>query len=55
MPRIKVQERTVKSKGKAYNQYWIALPKVLCESIQITKGSELEVFLERGDLILRRT
>jgi bifunctional DNA-binding transcriptional regulator/antitoxin component of YhaV-PrlF toxin-antitoxin module len=54
MPKIKVQQRKVTAKGKEYQQYWIALPKVLCESMKITKGSELEVFVERGDIILRR-
>jgi bifunctional DNA-binding transcriptional regulator/antitoxin component of YhaV-PrlF toxin-antitoxin module len=53
MPKIKVQEKKVTSKGKEYKQYWIALPKALCESMRIEKGSELEVFIERGDLILR--
>ncbi|GBE18984.1 hypothetical protein BMS3Abin16_01596 [archaeon BMS3Abin16] len=54
MPKIKVQQRTVKSKGKEYTQLWIGLPKTLCEAMQIKQGSELEVFVERGDLILRR-
>jgi hypothetical protein len=54
MPKVKVQQRKTRAKGKEYQQYWIALPKVLCESMKITKGNELEVFLERGDLILRR-
>ncbi len=44
---VKVQERKVSAKGKDYNQYWIGLPKSLCEAMQIKKGSELEVF-ERG-------
>jgi bifunctional DNA-binding transcriptional regulator/antitoxin component of YhaV-PrlF toxin-antitoxin module len=42
------------SKGKRYKQYWIALPKALCESMRIDKGDTLECFIERGDLILRR-
>jgi hypothetical protein len=54
MVKMKVQQRKVTAKGKEYQQYWIALPKVLCESMQIRNGSELEVFLDRGDLILRR-
>ena len=53
MPTVKVQQKKVKSKGKEYTQYWIGLPKTLCEAMQIGKGSELEVFIERGDLILR--
>ena len=54
MPKIKVQSRKVKSKDKTYEQYWIGLPKTLCESLKISKGSELEVFVERGDIILRQ-
>jgi AbrB family looped-hinge helix DNA binding protein len=54
MPKMKVQSRTVKAKGKEYNQYWIALPKALCEAMQISAGDSLEVFLDRGDIILRR-
>jgi bifunctional DNA-binding transcriptional regulator/antitoxin component of YhaV-PrlF toxin-antitoxin module len=54
MPKITVQQRKVKVKGKEYQQYWIALPKVLCESMGINKGSELEAFNERGDLILKK-
>jgi hypothetical protein len=54
MPKIKVQKRNTKAKGKTYEQYWIALPKALCEAMMIEKGSELEVFLDRGDLILRQ-
>jgi bifunctional DNA-binding transcriptional regulator/antitoxin component of YhaV-PrlF toxin-antitoxin module len=53
MPKIKVQKRSTKAKGKTYEQFWIALPKALCESMKIEKGSELEVFVERGDIILR--
>jgi hypothetical protein len=53
MPKVKVQKRTTKAKGKTYEQYWIALPKTLCESLKIEKGSELDVFIERGDLVLR--
>ena len=53
MPKIKVQSRKVKSKGKPYIQFWVALPKALCEALKIEKGSELEVFVERGDIILR--
>jgi|TARA_Y100000031_G_C8172705_1_gene362567 hypothetical protein len=30
------------------------LPKKICEATQISKGSELKVFVERGDLILRQ-
>jgi bifunctional DNA-binding transcriptional regulator/antitoxin component of YhaV-PrlF toxin-antitoxin module len=53
MPTVKVQERKVTAKGKDYNQYWIGLPKSIAEAVQIKKGSELEVFVERGDLVLR--
>ncbi len=53
MPTVKVQQRKVSARGKEYSQYWIGLPKVLCEAMQIKKGSELEVFLDRGDLVLR--
>ncbi len=53
MPTVKVQERTVTAMCKDYNQYWIGLPKSICEAMQIKKGSELEVFIERGDLVLR--
>jgi bifunctional DNA-binding transcriptional regulator/antitoxin component of YhaV-PrlF toxin-antitoxin module len=54
MTSVKVQQRSVKSKGKTYSQYWIALPKTLCETMKIEKGSELDVFIERGDIVLKR-
>jgi AbrB family looped-hinge helix DNA binding protein len=54
MPKIKVQQRPIKSKGKTYQQYWIGLPKSISEAMGIKKGSELEVFIDRGDIILRR-
>lgn len=54
MPTIKVQSRTATAKGKKYNQLWVGLPKAICEALGIGKGSSLEVFVERGDLILRR-
>jgi bifunctional DNA-binding transcriptional regulator/antitoxin component of YhaV-PrlF toxin-antitoxin module len=54
MPKIKVQKRKVKSKGRKYEQFWVALPKTLVESMKIEKGNELEVFVERGDIILKR-
>jgi bifunctional DNA-binding transcriptional regulator/antitoxin component of YhaV-PrlF toxin-antitoxin module len=54
MPTVKVQQRKVSAKGKDYEQYWIGLPKSIAEAMQIEKGSELDVFIERGDLILRR-
>jgi bifunctional DNA-binding transcriptional regulator/antitoxin component of YhaV-PrlF toxin-antitoxin module len=54
MPKIKVQQRTVKAKGKEYTQYWIGLPKVLADAMNIKAGDELETFVERGDIILRQ-
>jgi hypothetical protein len=54
MPKVKVQKRMVKAKGKEYEQFWVALPKTLVESMKIEKGTDLEVFVERGDIILRR-
>ncbi|MBR9706204.1 hypothetical protein GOV14_04160 [Candidatus Pacearchaeota archaeon] len=54
MPTVKVQQRKVTAKGKNYNQYWIGLPKSLVEAMQIDKSDSLEVFIERGDLVLRR-
>jgi hypothetical protein len=45
MTSIKVQKRSVKSKGKQYSQFWIALPKALCESMKIEKDRELDVFI----------
>jgi bifunctional DNA-binding transcriptional regulator/antitoxin component of YhaV-PrlF toxin-antitoxin module len=55
MTSVKVQQRKVTAKGKDYSQYWIALPKVLCESLKIEKGSELEVFIDDvQDITLRK-
>ena len=48
---VKVQEKKI---GDKYTQLWISLPKKICEAMQISKGSELKVFVERGDLILRQ-
>ncbi len=48
---VRVQEKKI---GDKYTQLWIPLPKKICEAMQISKGSELKVFVERGDLILRR-
>lgn len=47
---VKVQEKKI---GK-YTQLWIPLPKKICEAMGIEKGTELKVFIDRGDLILRR-
>jgi hypothetical protein len=38
MPKIKVQQRPVKSKGKTYQQYWIGLPKSIVEAMRIREG-----------------
>jgi hypothetical protein len=54
MPKVRVQKRRVWAKGKEYEQLWVGLPKTLVESMRIEKGNELEVFVERGDIILRR-
>jgi hypothetical protein len=51
---VRVQEKKNKVKGKEYTQLWIPLPKKLCDALGIEKGTELKVFVERGDLILRR-
>jgi hypothetical protein len=48
---VKVQEKKI---GDKYTQLWIPLPKKICEAMSITKGTELKVFIDRGDLILRR-
>ncbi len=48
---VKVQEKKI---GDKYTQLWIPLPKKLCEAMRIEKGTELNVFVERGDLIIRR-
>ncbi len=47
----KVQSRKI---GEKYEQFWIPLPKKVCDSLRITKGDELEVFVEGGDIVLRR-
>lgn len=47
---VKVQEKKI---GK-YTQLWIPLPKKICEAMGIEKGTELKVFIDRGDLVLRR-
>jgi hypothetical protein len=51
---VKVQQRSVKAKGKTYSQYWITLPKALCESMRIDKGDTRDCYIERWDIILRR-
>ena len=48
---VKVQEKKI---GDKYTQLWIPLPKKICEAMGIEKGTELKVFIDRGDLILRR-
>ena len=48
---VKVQEKKI---GDKYSQLWIPLPKKICEELQISKGIELQVSIENGDLILRR-
>ncbi len=35
-------------------QYVITLPKKVIESLKWEKGSEIKVFVERGDLVLRK-
>lgn len=47
---IKVQEKKI---GKGYTQLWITLPKKICEAMGIGKGTELKIFVERGDIVLR--
>jgi hypothetical protein len=54
MTTIKVQKRKTKAQGKIYSQYWIALPKVIFESMRKDKGDSLEGFIERGDIVLRK-
>jgi len=48
---VKVQEKKI---GEKYTQLWILLPKKICEAMGIEKGTELKVFIDRGDLVLRR-
>ena len=47
---VRVQEKKI---GDKYTQLWIPLPKKLCDAISIEKGSELKVFVEKGNLVLR--
>jgi antitoxin component of MazEF toxin-antitoxin module len=47
---VKVQSRKI---GKKYEQFWIPLPKKVCESLKMGKGDEFEVFIEGGDIVLR--
>ena len=46
----KVQSRKI---GKKYEQFWIPLPKKVCEALKMGKGDEFEVFIEDGDIVLR--
>jgi antitoxin component of MazEF toxin-antitoxin module len=48
---VKVQSRKI---GEKYEQFWIPLPKKVCESLRIGKGNELEVFVENGDIVLKK-
>ena len=48
---VKVQSRKI---GEKYEQFWIPLPQEVCKSMRIEKGTELDVFVERGDLVLRK-
>lgn len=48
---VKVQSRKI---GAKYEQFWLPLPKKVCESLRIGKGDELEVFIEGGDIVLKR-
>jgi bifunctional DNA-binding transcriptional regulator/antitoxin component of YhaV-PrlF toxin-antitoxin module len=54
MPKVKVQQRKVTARGEEYEQLWIDLPKTICEALTIEAGQELELFIEDGDIILRR-
>ncbi len=51
---VKVQSRKTRAKGKEYNQLWIGLPSSICRAMRIKAGDDLEVFVERGDLVLRK-
>ncbi len=51
---VKVQVKKLKQGNKEYHQYYITLPKQLIEALSISHGDSLNVFLERGDIILRR-
>jgi antitoxin component of MazEF toxin-antitoxin module len=49
---VKVQSRKI---GEKYEQFWIPLPKKVCESLRMGKGDELEVFVENGDIVLKKS
>ncbi len=51
---VKVQVKKLKQNNKEYVQYYITLPKQLVEALGISQGDRLNVFVERGDIILRR-
>jgi len=51
---VKVQVKKLKQNNKEYQQYYITLPKQLVEAMSIEQGDKLNVFVERGDIILRR-
>jgi bifunctional DNA-binding transcriptional regulator/antitoxin component of YhaV-PrlF toxin-antitoxin module len=47
-----VQSRKI---GDKYEQFLLPLPKKVCDSLMIKKGDELEVLVEGGDILLRKS
>ena len=54
MVNVTVQQKKIKARGKEYQQYYITLPKQIVEALDIKEKDKLKVFVERGDIILRR-
>jgi len=54
MVNVTVQLKKIKARGKEYRQYYITLPKQIVEALNIKEKDKLKVFVERGDIILRR-
>ena len=56
MVNVTVQQKKIKARGKEkeYRQYYITLPKQIVEALNIKEKDKLKVFIERGDIILRR-
>jgi hypothetical protein len=50
---VKLQSRKT-GKNMEYEQYWIPLPKKVVESLAWEKGIDIEIFVERSDLVLRK-